>query len=135
DVRRQFRDGLPAELQGAIEFYDPARYTRSASLIDNILFGRISHKQADGAERVNAVLRRLVTSLGLYERVLSIGLDFHVGTGGRRLTSAQRQKLGLARALMRHSRYFVFNRPLAALDGRAQEQILANVLALVAARG
>ena len=134
DFRHQFRDGLPESLKGAIEFYDPERYTETASLMDNVLFGRVSNKHADGAERVNAVLRRLATERGLRETVLSIGLDFHVGAGGRRLTTAQRQKLGMARALLRRSSYFVFNRPLSSLDYRTQEQIMCNVLDLLAAR-
>jgi putative ABC transport system ATP-binding protein len=134
DTRRQFRDGLPEDLAGAIEFYDPARYTRSASLLDNVLFGRIGHRHADGGERVHATVRQLLGTLGLYQRVLAIGLDFHVGAGGRRLTGTQRQKLNLARALLRRSSFFVFNRPLPGLDQRAQDKVLGDVLDFIACR-
>jgi len=41
---------------------------------------------------------------------------------------AQRQKLNLARALLKRSDYFVFNRPLSALDQRVQDQITRNVV-------
>ena len=50
------------------------------------------------------------------------------GLGGRRLTGAQRQKLDLARALLKRADFFVLNRPLLALDTRLQDQILRNVL-------
>ncbi len=129
DFRKRFRDGLPADLSGAIEFYDPDSYTRSGSVLDNVLFGRISQKQADGRKRVYELVTELLISSGLYDRVLSLGLDFHVGAGGRRLTSVQRQKIGLARGLLRRSTYFVFNRPLTALDNRLQTQIVGKVLA------
>lgn len=127
--RRAFHDNLPDGLRDAIEMYDPDRYMVSGTLLDNMLFGRISQKYRDGAERIYAAVGSLLRPLGLYETVLSVGLDYHAGAGGKRLSAAQRQKLGLARALLRRSDYYVFNRPLSALDGRQQMQILQNALA------
>jgi putative ABC transport system ATP-binding protein len=59
---------------------------------------------------------------------LIIGLDFDVGSGGKRLTSVQRQKINMARALLKHSDYVVFNRPLPSLDQRIQIQIAGNIM-------
>jgi len=131
DVRLQFHENLPDGLKGAIDRYDPHSYMASASIMDNVLFGRVSHRQADGPERVRAMVIALLSEPGIYDEVLSIGLEFNVGSGGRRLTQVQRQKLNLARALLRRSDYYVFNRPLPALDSRSQEQICRNVLTLV----
>jgi putative ABC transport system ATP-binding protein len=131
DVRHDFHNGLPEDLADAIERYDPERYTSSASLQDNVLFGRISHKHIDGSERIRSILRKLLNDLGLFESVLAIGLDFNVGAGGRRLTSVQRQKLNFARALIRRSAFYIFNRPLPGLDHRVQDQIVRNTLELV----
>jgi len=128
-ARQQFHEFLPPELQGAIELYDPDRYTSSANLLDNMLFGRLSLKHADGADRVQAAVRDLLTALNLYEGVFTIGLDFNVGTGGKRLTPIQRQKLNVARALLSRSDYYVFNRPLQGLDGRVQDKVLRDCLA------
>lgn len=131
ETRRQFHDGLPEEMRSAIELYDPADYTASASILDNVLFGRVSHRHADGPERVRSMVISLLGEPGLYDQVLSIGLEFNLGPGGRRLTQVQRQKLNLARALLRGSDFYVFNRPLPALDSRTQEQICQNVLKLI----
>jgi putative ABC transport system ATP-binding protein len=131
DVRHDFHNGLPEDLADAIERYDPERYTSSASLLDNVLFGRISHKHLDGSERIRSILRKLLNDLGLFESVLAIGLDFNVGAGGRRLTSVQRQKLNFARALIRRSAFYIFNRPLPGLDHRVQDQIVRNTLELI----
>ena len=127
--RRAFHEGLPPELKDAVEQYNPGLYIASGGLLDNMLFGRISQKFHDGADRVYGTVAGLLGPLGLYERVLSLGLDFNVGAGGKRLTVAQRQKLSLARALIRPSDFFVFNRPLSALDRRSQDQIVLKVLA------
>ena len=133
--RQAFRAGLPDKMKDAIEPYDPNTFIASAGLLDNMLFGRISQKYRDGADRIYAAVARLLGPLGLYERVLSIGLDFHAGAGGKRLTTTQRQKLGLARALIRQSDIYVLNRPLSALDVRAQEQTVRAVLAHLRADG
>jgi hypothetical protein len=42
-ARRQFREQLPADLAGAVAFFDPERYTVGASLQDNVLFGKIAY--------------------------------------------------------------------------------------------
>lgn len=130
-ARQRFHENLPEDMRGTVELYDPALYTASANLLDNVLFGRISQKHADGGERVQAAVRDLLESSGLYRRVFAIGLDFEVGAGGKRLTTAQRQKLNLARALLRRSDYYVFNRPFSGLDQRTQDQILRNSLDLL----
>ncbi len=134
-ARQQFHEFLPPELHDAIEQYDPERYSSSANLLDNVLFGRISLKHSDGAERVQAAVRDLLLSQNLTDRVFSIGLDFQLGTQGKRLTPVQRQKLNLARGLLAHSDYYVFNKPLQGLDARIQDQILRDCLVLLRAEG
>lgn len=128
DARRRFYEGLPEDLKNAIEPYDPERYTAAASVMDNVLFGRIAHNQADGSDRVKSLVFGVLKDLELYDEVLDVGLDFDVGVGGRRMSTAQRQKLDVARALLKRADFIILNRPLLALDQRQQEQILRNVL-------
>lgn len=128
NARELFYANLPEALQDSIEPYDPERYTPSASVMDNVLFGRIAHNHPEGPERIRAIVYSILGELGLYDDVLDVGLGFDVGVGGRRLTAAQRQKLEVARVLLKRADFMVFNRPLSALDQRQQEQILCNVL-------
>lgn len=130
-ARREFDEGLPADLAGMIEHYRPNRYIASGSIIDNVLFGRIGHKHADGSDKIRAIVRDLFEAVGLYNEVLAFGFDFNVGAGGKRLTAGQRQKLDLARALIRTCDFYIFNQPLLALDQRVQEQVIRNVFALL----
>jgi len=127
-ARKQFHENIPDDLSAVIERYDPEGFISSASLMDNVLFGRIAYQQADASDRIRAIMGDLFDSLELFDDVLSIGLEFDVGSGGKRLTMVQRQKLNLARALLKRSDYFVFNRPLSALDQRIQDQITRNVV-------
>ena len=128
DARARFHKDMPDDLKAVIERYDPEQFISTATLLDNVLFGRIGFTQADGSDRIRTILRDLFDRLGLFESVLSIGLDFDVGSGGKRLTNVQRQKLNVARALLKRADYVIFNRPLPALDQRVQDQITHNIM-------
>ncbi|WP_274626771.1 ABC transporter ATP-binding protein [Arvimicrobium flavum] len=127
-ARQRFYEGLPENLKDAIEPYDPTRYTAAATVIDNVLFGRIGHNQADGPERIRTLVIGVLEDLHLYDEVLDVGLDYNVGVGGRRMSTAQRQKLDVARAILKRADFLILNRPLLALDQRQQEHILRKVL-------
>ncbi|MEH6473336.1 MAG: ABC transporter ATP-binding protein/permease, partial [Halopseudomonas sp.] len=92
-----------------IEFFDVELYNRSLSLMDNMLFGRLVYGQASAKERVTALIHRVVDELGLEQDVRHVGLDFQVGTAGSRLSLAQRQKLAVARALVKRPDVLVLN--------------------------
>ncbi len=128
DARARFHENLPADLKEVIERYDPKKFISSATLLDNVLFGRVGFAQADGTDKLRDIMRDIFNKLGLFESVLSIGLDFDVGSGGKRLTNVQRQKLNVARALLKRSDYLIFNRPLPALDQRIQDKITHNIM-------
>jgi putative ABC transport system ATP-binding protein len=120
---------LPEDLHGAIEFYDPERYNKSASLLDNVLFGRIAQARAEAEIRIRAVVRELLNDMGLARDVFRLGLEFNVGVAGKRLSLGQRQKLHMARVLIKRPDIAVLNKPMTALDGRVQEQIVDAALA------
>jgi putative ABC transport system ATP-binding protein len=127
-ARRVLAEQLPAELASAIEFYDPQRYNAATSLQDNILFGRLVYGQAQAAPRIGALITEVLTHLGLRRAVLVVGLDYPVGVAGKRLTAVQRQKVGLARGLIKHPDLLVVNAATAVFDGSAQARVLARML-------
>tara|TARA_B100000676_G_scaffold313251_1_gene392723 strand:- start:17775 stop:19517 length:1743 start_codon:yes stop_codon:yes gene_type:complete len=100
-ARKIFADNLPDELKGSVEHFVQESYTASASLQDNILFGKMAYGHARGTEQVGAAIADVVTMLELRDDIIEVGLDYQVGVGGGRLSSVQRQKLGLARAVIK----------------------------------
>ncbi|MBN4046522.1 ABC transporter ATP-binding protein, partial [bacterium AH-315-P15] len=127
-ARKIFARGLPNDVKGAVEPYDPDAYNGATSIQDNLLFGRIAYGQAGAIERVGEVMTEVLEELGLHEAVYGAGLDFNVGPGGKRLTASQRQRLGLARAILKRPDILVIDAALAVLDTPTQELILENVL-------
>jgi putative ABC transport system ATP-binding protein len=66
--------------------------------------------------------------MGLRDTVIQIGLEYQVGVGGKRLSSVQRQKLGLARALLKNPDLLVVNEAVAVMDGATQQRLLDGIL-------
>lgn len=128
EARARFRENLPEDLAGAIEFFDPASYNGAASVQDNILFGKVAYGEAEGPETVGRILNEVVEELGLRRDVVGAGLDFQVGIGGSRLSGAQRQKIAIGRALAKNPDILVLNGAADAMDSRTRAAIVDGVL-------
>ena len=135
EARRQFAEHLPAEMRGAIEFFDPGKFIGAASLQDNILFGKIVTGQAEGGVRIGRLLRQLLDELAMRPLVVKIGLGFQVGTGGARLPAADRQKIAVGRAILKRPALVILDNAAAVLDPSAQNRLLASVLGSRSQRG
>ena len=128
EARRLFREHLPQELRGSVAFFDAERYTSAASLQDNILFGKIAYGQAQATERIGELIGEVLDELGLHQRVIEVGLQAPTGVGGGRLSLAQRQKLALARALLKRPEILILYDATASLDPAEQQAILDTLL-------
>jgi putative ABC transport system ATP-binding protein len=135
EARRVFRADLPAEAQAQIEFFDAERYNAAASVQDNILFGKIAYGEADAQTRVPAVLAEVVNALSLRQTIIDVGLDYNVGSGGSRLSFAERQKAGIARAVLKRPDLLILNEATSALDGQAQSRVTRGLSEEFAGRG
>ena len=127
EVRHKFAAGLPEELKDSVEFFDPERYNAAASIQENVLFGTILRGEAGSRERVSAAMSEVLDELGLHETLISVGLDYPVGTGGLRLSEAQRQKVAIAVALLKRPDLVLFNDATAVLDGVTETSIIERV--------
>ena len=92
------------------------------------MLGRVSQTVAEGNERVTAAIRDLLDEMELTDDIFRIGLGFNVGSGGKRLSEAQRQKLHLARVLLKRPDILIVNLGLNSLGHREQERMISMVL-------
>ncbi|MGQ9366341.1 ABC transporter transmembrane domain-containing protein [Azospirillum sp. ST 5-10] len=135
EARRVFAADLPGELRHAVEFFDPQRYNAAASIQDNILFGKVVYGQAQAQPRVGRMIGELMERMHLRDTVVEIGLEHPVGIAGSRLSSAQRQKTALVRALLKAPDLLVIAEATAGLDAATQARIHAAILRDRAGRG
>lgn len=127
EARRVFAADLPADMQGAIDFFDATLYNPAHNLMDNILLGRIAYGVAQAADRVGDLVGELIEQLGLFKKVVEVGLAFEVGIAGGRLTASQRQRLVIARAIIKNPDIVILNEATAILDSRTQAVLLERL--------
>ena len=125
--RHALAENLPESLQKSIEFYDPEAYNSQASVQDNILFGRLVYGQAQAAQKIGRVIAEVIDAMKLRPRVIEVGLDYNVGPGGKRLSTAQRQRASLVRALVKRPRLLILNNSLAVFDDSTQRRLAERV--------
>lgn len=117
-----FGDGPPA-----VDFFDAASFSESISIQDNILFGRLAYGKPRAAVTVGALIGEIVEKLDLRRSIMELGLDYPVGIGGARLTAGQRQKLAIARSVLKRPDVLVLDEATAILDGSSQSAVMRNL--------
>ena len=127
DARRLLIERIAGGEGAQVAIYEPDRFNAGSSLEANILFGRVTHGVADATQRVRQAVRETLLELGLRDIVLIAGLGFVVGPAGKRLSQVQRQKIAVARALLKQPDLLIVNRGLSSLSARAQRAILSSV--------
>ncbi len=118
-----------------IEFFDEDSYNPRVPVQDNILFGKLAYGQAHAQEKVSALIADVVESLELRDDIIRAGLGFEVGVSGGRLSAIQRQKLGLARALLKAPDLLVINEALSSFDSASERRLIGNVRRQMESRG
>jgi ABC-type branched-subunit amino acid transport system ATPase component len=111
-----------------VEFLDPDAFNSALSLQDNILFGRVSLEQANAQARVTALVRDVASEAGMEPELVRAGLGFEVGTAGSRLSYSERQRIAIARGILKNPDILVFNEATSGLDPSTELRVLRNVL-------
>jgi ABC-type multidrug transport system fused ATPase/permease subunit len=128
NARRVFAEGLPADLRGAIAFFNASEYNEAATVQDNILFGKLVYGRQQSQREVGALIAKVVDDLGLRRPIVELGLEFQVGIGGSRLSPAQRQKLALARGLIKRPDILILDQATVAFDPATQSAFTRRLL-------
>ncbi|MEM7067650.1 MAG: ABC transporter transmembrane domain-containing protein [Pseudomonadota bacterium] len=126
--RKALREKLETLPVMPVAFYETDKYNEAATIEDNVLLGRVSSTVAEGYERVSGAIQDLLNELNLTDDVFRIGLTFNVGSGGKRLSETQRQKLHLARALLKNPDIIIVKQALNSLGSREQREMAEMVL-------
>ncbi|NNK97262.1 MAG: ABC transporter ATP-binding protein/permease [Desulfobacterales bacterium] len=98
------------------------QYISAHSLRDNILFGTVIDRELI-RNRLGTIAREAFEGHGLVDDITAIGLDFHVGSKGDNLSGGQKQKIALARALLKKSPIMILDEATASLDNTSQTRI------------
>ena len=128
EARKLFAEEIGDELRDEIEFFESGYYNRSSSIQDNILFGKIALDKANAIEEVNHLITEIIDQENLRAVIINAGLDTQAGLAGSRLSQGQRQKLSIARALLRRPDHLILNDATSSLDSGSQTLVMSNLL-------
>lgn len=107
---------LPAlRSQLAIVFQDT--YLFATTIRENIIFGR------EGSSEAEVVAAAQAANAWEFIQRLPTGLDTLVGERGTHLSEGQKQRLSIARAILRNPGILILDEPTSALDARSEHQL------------
>jgi ABC-type bacteriocin/lantibiotic exporter with double-glycine peptidase domain len=121
--RKAFRSWCADNAPDAVSFYSETSYISSQSILNNIFFGNLTSDSPKVEDRVNQCIVQLLVQEDLLERIAAIGMEFKVGNTGDRLSGGQKQKLAIARVLLKQSRVLIMDEATSALDNKSQTRI------------
>ena len=114
--------------RGVVDFYDAQRFSPELSIQDNILFGRPVYEQARAQAQVTELVRQAALEVGMEAALIHKGLEYNVGASGARLSYSQKQRIAIARALMKDPDLLVMDEPTSGLDPALERMIVSGVL-------
>jgi putative ABC transport system ATP-binding protein len=128
-ARHRFAETLPPALAATFAPYDRERYFADGTLLDNLLFGKVVATSSLAVKKVNAMVEEVLETGDLRSLVLEVGLGYHVGLFGNRLSPPQRQRIALARALLKRPEILILDGALGALEPGERQELHQRVLA------
>jgi len=127
ELRRAFAERLPDTLRDSVQFFDVERYNTSRSIVDNLLFGKMAADRGGAWVKLSRLVADAVDEVGIRETIIRVGMDYDIGSGASRLTVAQRQKLAIARCLLKRPDLLILSDALAAMDAATRARLVAKL--------
>lgn len=128
---RDLRDLRLGDLRRAVALVDQSPFLFNASVAENIAYAR-PEATCEGREEIIAAAR----AAAIHEFIGSLpdGYDTQVGERGLTLSAGERQRIAIARALLRQPSVIVLDEPSAALDPATERSLATALRALLAGR-
>lgn len=114
---RDYRSLDPAQLRREIIMVPQSVYIFTGTIRENLLIASPGAAEEELLEVLDQV--RLLD----WVRSQPLGLDAPVGDAGARLSGGQRQKLGIARALLSRAEYIIFDEATSSVDEESEQEI------------
>ncbi len=113
-------DSIAPEL---FNFYSETKYIHGQSILNNIFFGKIKPGLPRAQEIINQSIMHLLVEEDYLEKIAAFGMRYQVGTMGDRLSGGQRQKLAIARVILKQPKILLMDEATSALDNKSQSRI------------
>ena len=117
------------QLRRQIGFVTQDTQLYAGTIKDNLLFVKPDATDADIADALHKASCDYLISRS------AKGVDTVLGEGGMKLSGGEKQRLSIARALLRHPRLLIFDEATSALDSLTEEDITNTIRDISSSRG
>ncbi|MDX1485044.1 MAG: ABC transporter transmembrane domain-containing protein [Alphaproteobacteria bacterium] len=135
EARRLFAETLSPRQRKWIAPYDPESFCPTLTVSENILFAKIKADADDMPQRLRSAMLGVLSDGGFKDAIIEAGLLFQVGAEGSALSDNQKQKLAVARAIIKRPDLLVSCQATAGLGEATEERIIGNVREALRGRG
>lgn len=118
---KEYRSVTPQQLRTNIAMVPQQVNLFSGTIRENLL---LAYPNAND-EKLKEALSE--TGLGSFLKTLPKGLDSDVGNAGAALSGGQRQKMGIARALLSEAQYMIFDEATSSVDPQSEREIWETI--------
>lgn len=118
---KEYRSVTPQQLRTNIAMVPQQVNLFSGTIRENLL---LADPNAND-EKLKEALSE--AGLGSFLKTLPKGLDSDVGNAGAALSGGQRQKMGIARALLSEARYMIFDEATSSVDPQSEREIWETI--------
>ena len=118
---KEYRSVTPQQLRTNIAMVPQQVNLFSGTIRENLL---LADPNAND-EKLKEALSE--AGLGSYLKTLPKGLDSDVGNAGAALSGGQRQKMGIARALLSEAQYMIFDEATSSVDPQSEREIWETI--------
>lgn len=123
EARQAFTSWSTEIGEGLFTFYNETDYIHGQSILNNIFFGRTRPGIPRSQEIINQSIMHLLIEEDFLEKIAAIGMTYQVGSMGDRLSGGQKQKLAIARVLLKQPKLILMDEATSALDNKSQSRI------------
>ncbi len=115
-IRASSGAALRAQSGGLFTALQPEAYVARLSVMENLLFGKVSRHAGDKARQVEDLVSEIVIAHGLQKRLALILYDLPTGLGGSLLDPVFQERAAFTRAAIKRPDILILDRALASHD-------------------
>lgn len=121
--RNRFKEEMISALSCDFHSCDLTTYLYSRSILTNLLFGNVKDNSAEAYEKIYTLLQERLEEHEILGEIIEMGLKHEVGSHGSNLSGGQKQKLAIARTLLKKPTVLLMDEATSGLDNNSQKRI------------